>query len=304
MKVSLALLEQFVAVAEEGSFTRAALRLRVAQPWLSTRLRELEEKLGFRLFDRSPRGTTLTAGGARYYKAAKALLRQAEGLDNLARQIAQRDTEFLIGAIPDSFYIPERNRLIDACRAGCGGVTLRLENHADPELRRRVLSGELDAAFVTGPPSSGSEGMLVRQGWAELLIPPGHPLAKLAELTMANLRGVTIATFQRERNPVAWDQTAGLAARAGAQLVELPESLREALVIQAAREGLPVLVLDSFAAAAPNDCGMGKYRVTDTELRADFFLIRRRRKRHDRISEQFWSLAGEYCAGSGTASAT
>lgn len=304
MKVSLALLEQFVAVAEEGSFSRAALRLRVAQPWLSTRLRELEEKLGFRLFDRSPRGTTLTAGGARYYKAAKALLRQAEGLDSLARQIAEKDGGFVIGAIPDSFYIPERNRLIDACRAGIGDVGLRLENHGDPELRRRVLSGELDAAFVTGAPPPGTEGLLVRQGWAELQIPPGHPLAKLAELTLASLSGVRIATFQRERNPVAWDQTAGLAVRAGTQLVELPESLREALVIQAARESLPVLVLDSFAAAEANDCGMIKRRLTNTELRADFFLIRRRRKRHDRVSEHFWRLAGKCCAGSRTASAT
>jgi DNA-binding transcriptional LysR family regulator len=281
MKISLALLAQFVAVAEEGAFSRAAVRLRVAQPWLSTRLRELEEELGFRLLDRTPRGTTLTVAGTRYHKAAKGLLRQAEGLERLARQIAEESAGIRVGAIPDSFYIPERNRLIDVIRAGCGESMLRLENHFDPELRRRVMSGELDAAFVIGSP--------------ELLVPQQHPLAAIGELTLAALRGVRIATFLRERNPVAWDETAGPLARAGVELVELPESLRDALIGQAAREGLPVLVLDSFDAAAPDVHGMSRHRLSDAELRADFFLIRRRRKRHGRIFERFWSIAAECC---------
>jgi LysR family transcriptional regulator, benzoate and cis,cis-muconate-responsive activator of ben and cat genes len=295
MKVSLALLAQWVAVAEEGSFTGAAARLRVAQPWLSTRLRELEEELGFRLLDRTPRGVSLTAAGERYYKGTKAVMRQAERLDHLARTIAEDDAGIRIGAIPDSFYIPERNRLIEACRVGCNGMALRVENHSDPELRRRVSAGALDAAFVTGTPPARAEGLLVRRGQAELLVPPGHPLSAYSELPLAALRGVRVATFLRERNPIAWDETAGQLARAGVELVVLPESLRGALVMQAAREGLPVLVIDSFADAAPDDCGMSKLCISDAKLGADFFLIRGRRKRHRPAMERFWSTAADTC---------
>src|SRR5258707_14168474 len=65
-------LRYFVAVAEERSFTRAAERLWVAQPGLSTQIRRLETELGVRLFDRHPRGADLTDAGALLLERARA----------------------------------------------------------------------------------------------------------------------------------------------------------------------------------------------------------------------------------------
>jgi DNA-binding transcriptional LysR family regulator len=71
-------LRYFVAIAEEGSFTRAAERLWVAQPGLSTQIRRLEEELGIQLFDRHTRGVDLTAAGELFLERARVALPAVE----------------------------------------------------------------------------------------------------------------------------------------------------------------------------------------------------------------------------------
>src|SRR3954463_10122934 len=71
-------LNYFVAIAEEQSFTRAAERLWVAQPGLSTQIRRLEAELGVRLFERHTRGVTLTPAGTLFLERARAALAAAE----------------------------------------------------------------------------------------------------------------------------------------------------------------------------------------------------------------------------------
>src|SRR5205085_12491349 len=68
--VNLRQLEYFVAIAEEGSFTRAAERLFVAQPSLSQQMKSLERELGGQLLERLPKGVRLTAAGKVFLKGA------------------------------------------------------------------------------------------------------------------------------------------------------------------------------------------------------------------------------------------
>ena len=72
--VSLAQLEYFVAVAEEGHVGRASLNLRVAQPAVSRQIRQLEDELGTRLFVRTPRGMRLSDSGEVFLGHARAIL--------------------------------------------------------------------------------------------------------------------------------------------------------------------------------------------------------------------------------------
>src|SRR5215470_9150017 len=81
-------LRYFVAIAEEKSFTRAAKRLDMQQPPLSQQLRALEDELGFRLFDRRPKGVEITAAGAVFLEEAQGLLAGVRRASQRAARVA------------------------------------------------------------------------------------------------------------------------------------------------------------------------------------------------------------------------
>lgn len=87
--LDLRLVRYFTVVAEHQHFGRAANALHIAQPSLSRQIRRLEQQLGARLFDRTPRGTALTEAGEAFLPRAKALLRSATRAAATARAAAQ-----------------------------------------------------------------------------------------------------------------------------------------------------------------------------------------------------------------------
>lgn len=86
--VDLRLLRYVLAVAESGSLVAAASVLHVGQPAISRQITQVERALGFDLFERTPRGMTLSAAGRTYIEHARALVHQADSLDVLANEIA------------------------------------------------------------------------------------------------------------------------------------------------------------------------------------------------------------------------
>src|SRR5579871_5334019 len=77
-------LREFAAIAESGSFSKAARRLRIAQPPLSRHIRQLETELGIKLFERSATGVEITREGALLLQQARAVLDDASALFDLA----------------------------------------------------------------------------------------------------------------------------------------------------------------------------------------------------------------------------
>lgn len=84
--MSLAQLEYFVAVAEEGQLTRAAARLHISQPPLTRQMKSLEAELGVSLFERSARGVRLLPAGEQLLERAREILTLVDAATNAVRQ--------------------------------------------------------------------------------------------------------------------------------------------------------------------------------------------------------------------------
>jgi len=87
-------LRYFVTVAELLNFTKAAIRLRVAQPALSRQIRDLEDELGVQLLERGPRAVRLTGAGATFLDEAKAVLQRSDEAVKAVRAVANGEAIF------------------------------------------------------------------------------------------------------------------------------------------------------------------------------------------------------------------
>src|ERR1043166_4621867 len=85
-------LRYFLAVGEEQHYGRAAKRLRVAQPALSRQIQDLEDEIGFALFDRLSRGVQISAAGKSFLEDARRILRQVDEATMRTRQVARGQT--------------------------------------------------------------------------------------------------------------------------------------------------------------------------------------------------------------------
>src|SRR5690606_39009267 len=109
---------RFSVVAEELSFSRAAKRLRVDQPWLSRQIQQLEAQLGFPLFVRSTRRVSLTPEGEALLVHATELARVAiqtrEALKSLGRS---HSSVISFGVNPYTYWVPARAKILDDFQA-------------------------------------------------------------------------------------------------------------------------------------------------------------------------------------------
>lgn len=144
-------LRYFLAVAETRSFSRAAERCGVAQPSLSQQIRKLEDELGYRLFDRLPRGVLLTEVGASLLPRARTILGEVRAVDAAIRaDLEEGRGAFRVGAIPTMApyllprVLPRFLKTFPACE-----LTVR-EDLTD-RLVEALLDHELDLAIMSTP---------------------------------------------------------------------------------------------------------------------------------------------------------
>ena len=191
----------FIAVAEELNFTRAALRLRIAQPALSQQIQRLEESLGVRLFDRGARRVALTSAGEHFLQHARGVLSAAGEAVRAARtQSAARPT-LKLGFVGSAAYtlLP---LLIRSFRMRSPGIDLACVEMTIADQLEALADGKIDAALVRPPLADPGLNMetLVDESFV-LAVPDDTELAARSLASVRSLKGVPIVMFARGLAP-------------------------------------------------------------------------------------------------------
>ena len=176
-------LRYFVAVAEEGSLTRAAARLHIAQQSLSQQIRTLEAQLGATLLVRSSRGAELTDAGVTLLREARPLLAQAERAVEAVRGAPGSLRVGFLSSVANYVMPP----VVRAFRERHPGVTLHVEDVAIATLVERLRAGDLDAGLTRPPHVDDLETEVVLREPVAAVLPEGHPLAARDEIGLSEL---------------------------------------------------------------------------------------------------------------------
>lgn len=239
-------LRVFVAVAEERSFSRAADRLYLAQPWLSTQVRNLEARIGLRLFERSSHHVELTAAAAALLPLAKDLLQSLDDAVAAAKRAigdAPPPGNLRLGAPTYTVFLTSRVQALERFEQARPAAEIAIDSDNTVELEHRLRRGRLDAAFLLAPIcEDGLRVLPFARPPRQLQIPADHPLARLDVVGLADLTGHRVATWRPEVHVQAWERIFGPMRDAGAELVPM-----EGLVVDGIAEAAASLGLISLA---------------------------------------------------------
>lgn len=214
---SLDALQSFVALAEELHFTRAALRLHLAQPALTKRIRQLESDLGFSLFHRTKRSVRLTAEGERLLPDAHAVLAAASQFALAAVQARDGGAERLrIGFTPSAPHhvLPQ---VMHRFRQQHPQVQVTLIEASSDEQIAQLLDRRLDVGLLR-PPPRGVRGLTLTPFLDEpfvVVLPRGHRLAGRKQIGLRDLSAEALVVISRSAGPTVHAQIVAACANAG-----------------------------------------------------------------------------------------
>jgi len=190
-------LSSFLALVEEGSFTRAARRLGITQPSLSQQIRTLEAEVGGALLERLPRGVRLTPAGRALLPEAQTAVRAADRAGNAARMALALEAGELEVATLLSMAVGILPVVIASWIRHHPEIAIRMREYTHRTLLEDdVRTGVGDIAL--GPVPESWDGLVDRLGWEELIVvlPSSDPLAGAGPLALETLADRPWILFQ------------------------------------------------------------------------------------------------------------
>ena len=249
-------LRYFQAVAEELSYSRAATRLRIAQPALSRAVKEIEHELDANLLDRNRSGVRLTpAGRVLLHEIAGLFDRWEESLRRVHRTAKGEEGELRLGYIGPPTQ-PFLGRLLGEYRRRCPLVSLHLEERTPERVWEMLAKGRLSAAFtrpVSTAETSGLRTILLRKERLGAVLPPAHPLAKRATLSWRDLAREPLVVLARREGVGLHDAVLAGCRQAGfsPRLAYTPSLIGTVLSYVEARAGIGIVPESVITADLP-----------------------------------------------------
>ena len=197
-------LRYFVAVAEEENVSRAALKLHVSQPGLSRQVHDLEDEIGFQLFERSPKSVKLTEAGKVFLTEARAVLQHADDAVKKARATAGGTSgEINVGYAP-SLTIQILPQALRKFQEKFPGVRVVLHDLSTEEMLSQIGENKLQVALTVRPSAKLLRGLkfeeLARYAMC-VAVAPKHPLAKSKSVSLEQISREPLIAYNRKDYP-------------------------------------------------------------------------------------------------------
>ena len=201
----------FLTIAETGNFSRAAERLYLSQPSLSTGIKKLEKELGVTLFERGGRRTVLTPAGRSFLAKATAIVEQYQSALHELKGFREQPT-LRVGVL-STMRVAELAELVSSFREHHPNVTFELYDRTLDKLRDSLEAGEVDVAITVLSVRSNTDASIREDPQTStvlfqqpllLAVPLSHPFAQRASVRLAELDGqpfidrVNCEFFQQE----------------------------------------------------------------------------------------------------------
>jgi len=244
-RIDLRLLRQFVAVAEELHFRRAAERLSMSQPPLTAAVRRLEQEIGATLIERGQKTVRLTEAGAVLLVEARRLLDAAEAALTATRDAAAgRRGVVRLGYVGSAMHgrLPAELRRF---RRAEPGVRVELREMTTTAQISALRAGELDLAIVI-PPLGDPGGLHTApfdRDRLAMALSPGHRLAGKPDLVLRDLADDPFICWPRAQGPGFHDHLTRLCVAAGfvPNVVQEAYGMQAVLSLVAAEAGVAVV---------------------------------------------------------------
>lgn len=302
-------LRYFVGVAEQGSVSRAAEKLFIAQPALSAQIRQLEDEVGARLFVRLARGVRLTQAGESFLDDARAILARAQQATVRAReqQAGQRAT-LRLGLVPSTTHsvLPG---LLQRLRDSGLAVSIEAREMITSQQLRALRNDEIDLGFSRpGEGDTPAETVAAIDDPYCLALPVGNRLAREPGPVALKLAAhEPFVSFSRYQEADYFDRTAALCQEAGFSPDIRHEAGQFVNVLALVACGLGVAIVPASFATLPLGPVVFR-RLAASRFKSQLVILRPAQRAPDDWSARMIelavaelnSLAGRLSAGSGT----
>jgi DNA-binding transcriptional LysR family regulator len=240
-------LQFFIAVAEELSFSRAALKLHVAQPSLSTQIKALEDEVGARLFERDKRHVSLTPAGRRFQSRVAPVLSLADSAKTEARSTERGQLGTIdLGYTALSMFSTALPHAIRRFRQQVPSVVITLRELTSLEQLHELGERTLDVGVLRKVDVSTPKGISVVEWYRTPLvaaIPKDHPRAASDSLSLADLKNEAFIMYPRQAGTGIYWQVLNLCTTAGFRPRVVKEVLESSTIIGLVAAGVGIAIV-------------------------------------------------------------